>query len=687
MMRSLYSAVSGLKGHQTRMDVIGNNIANVNTTGFKSSRVTFADTLNQTISGAGAPSGNLGGTNPKQIGLGTGVSSIDMLFTDGSVQATGKNTDLCISGNGLFVVKKGNETFYTRNGAFEFDANGNLVMPGSGMKVQGYIAKNGDISNAAGDPDGDIQIQVGKGMDAAATTLASYTKNLQADMTGYNISNMIVKYADGTQETVTSYAPTKIDKGTITLTTDTGETIEVDDTAGFNFTTNQQLNGTTLWTKTINSVTANPSGTVDVAVNSGSASTLVSPSPLNLTGLTSGNYTYGGSIALSGKIVANGVTAVGPATNPNSAVEVKFELDSNFGAAAGQQVTVRIPNPQNATYSDGDQVTFGGFTIGKITANAGAEINCADGRKDTAQSTVSITSANQQYVRKGRVSDGKITAITRHGEGTSYRVNGKDVGSLSIVTSDGKTLTGLLGKNYNSGDTFYSSITTTVAVYDTDGGLHSIPVLFTRTAGAESAWELSLAGGSDTYSVIEDDGTALAVSLSKSNLVFDGKGQYVSGSASLAISRSGDRNFDDGEVTLNLSGLTQYAGTSTISNKSDGNASGNLQSVSIDSSGVITGVYSNGVKQAEAKIAIATFNNAAGLTKTGNSLYQESNNSGKVSYDSTGSTITSSALEMSNVDIANEFSDMIVTQRGFQSNSKIITVSDEMLETMINMKR
>ena len=92
MMRSLYSGVSGLKGHQTKMDVVGNNIANVNTTGFKSSRVTFADTLSQTQAGASAPRGNLGGTNPKQIGLGVGVASIDTIFTDGSVQATGKNT-------------------------------------------------------------------------------------------------------------------------------------------------------------------------------------------------------------------------------------------------------------------------------------------------------------------------------------------------------------------------------------------------------------------------------------------------------------------------------------------------------------------------------------------------------------------------------------------------------------------
>lgn len=111
MMRSLYSGVSGLKNHQTRMDVVGNNISNVNTTGFKSSRVTFSDTLSQTLSGASAPTDNGGGTNPKQIGLGSATSSIDTLFTDGSVQSTGVNTDLCLSGNGLFVVKDGNNAY------------------------------------------------------------------------------------------------------------------------------------------------------------------------------------------------------------------------------------------------------------------------------------------------------------------------------------------------------------------------------------------------------------------------------------------------------------------------------------------------------------------------------------------------------------------------------------------------
>ena len=114
MMRSLYSGVSGLKNHQNRMDVVGNNISNVNTTGFKSSRVTFSDTLSQTLSGASAPQGTLGGINPKQIGLGSSLASIDTVFTDGSVQNTGVNTDLCLSGSGLFVVANGEDRKSTR---------------------------------------------------------------------------------------------------------------------------------------------------------------------------------------------------------------------------------------------------------------------------------------------------------------------------------------------------------------------------------------------------------------------------------------------------------------------------------------------------------------------------------------------------------------------------------------------
>ena len=178
MMRSLFSGVSALKIHQTRMDSIGNNIANINTTGFKSSRTTFSDMLSEMQSGAGTPTAQRGGTNPRQVGLGAAVASIDIIFNDGAAQATGKNTDIALNGNALFVVKSGDQSYYTRDGAFEFDAEGNYVLPGTGLFVQGWNAVDGTLNTNA-EPE-NIVVKAGKIMNAAATTRITYSGNLDS---------------------------------------------------------------------------------------------------------------------------------------------------------------------------------------------------------------------------------------------------------------------------------------------------------------------------------------------------------------------------------------------------------------------------------------------------------------------------------------------------------------------------
>ena len=518
MMRSLFSGVSGLKSHQTRMDVTGNNIANVNTTGFKSSRTTFADTLSQTLSGASAPQDNLGGTNPKQIGLGTGVASIDLLFTDGSVQPTGKNTDLCLSGNGLFVVKRGSETYYTRDGAFEFDAEGNYVLPSSGLYVQGWTATDG-VLNTSGAA-GNIKIAAGKSMAAKATAKATYANNLNA--------------------------------GAPTISSITNGMITYD-------------------TKTTGSLTAGAT----------------------VTKLVQGSTTYD---------------------------------TTNTGSLTGTTA-----DPVTVTFSDGStaEVKSGTYTIGQSAP-------------------------------------------------------------VTITLSDGSTVTETTGK-YTVGQSL--PVTTTLTVYDALGNAHSVPVYFTKTKTDSTngnTWTVSInTDGSGKSSITESDGTTTSIEMANQSLQFTTDGKYKSGSGTVTLTLTNGATGTQ-TVTLDLSKLTQYSGKSTVNGTSDGNAAGTLSSVSVDSSGIITGAYTNGVKQTEAQVAVAQFTNASGLTKTGNSLYQESNNSGTANVKTAsdlGVTITPSALEMSNVDIANEFSDMIITQRGFQSNSKIITVGDEMLETLINMKR
>ncbi|MCF2600519.1 flagellar hook-basal body complex protein [Anaerovibrio lipolyticus] len=683
MMRSLYSGVSGLKNHQTRMDVVGNNISNVNTTGFKSSRVTFSDTLSQTLSGASAPTDNTGGTNPKQIGLGSSVSSIDTLFTDGSVQNTGKNTDLCLSGNGLFVVKPSidsDELYYTRNGAFEFDAKGNFVMPGSGMFVGGWMAENGVIKNTTESNMGVINIPAGKTMGATATTTVNYDKNLNANVEGYTISNMVVKYADGTSKTVTNYVP---NPPTIILDTTTNKHITLDANAAYDFTTGDSLYGKDLFAQKV----AYVEGPANVTLSE-TNSLKNKVEGLGEINYTTGNHIIDNEITLTGTIVNQGVTTSGPDTG-ETRLTLKLDLPVE---KKGTEVTITIPPGNIWTYKDGDTASFK-FPIEGIEPQATSKIHRSDGTEYEFESNTldpKITKENyNNYIYKGHTADGDVKAVSHKGD---------DVESVTVNTSDGKSLTGLTQVKYNQGDNFYPSYTTLATVYDSLGGEHSVPILFTKQAN--NTWSMSLGNGGSSVSVTDSEQRTINYNLISTDLVFDDKGGYISGSATLKVHYDyGKVQNSKGEVinppsdqsiNVNVGSLTQYSGSTSINGSSDGNAMGTLKSVSVDSSGIITGVYTNGLHRTEAQVAIAQFNNAAGLTKSGGSLYEKSNNSGEAHIESAsalGVTITPSALEMSNVDMASELTDMIVTQRGYQSNSKIITVSDELLETLINMKR
>lgn len=178
MMRALFAGVSGLRNHQTWMDVIGNNIANVNTVAFKASRVTFKEAFAQLVQGAAQPTSNVGGTNPIQIGAGVNLGSIDQLFTQGSLQSTGQNTDLAIQGDGFFIVDNGSRNVYSRAGNFQIDATGRLVTP-AGFVVQGRIADAQGNFPSGGQID-DVQINMGATAPARETTLAGMSGNLDS---------------------------------------------------------------------------------------------------------------------------------------------------------------------------------------------------------------------------------------------------------------------------------------------------------------------------------------------------------------------------------------------------------------------------------------------------------------------------------------------------------------------------
>ena len=287
-------------------------------------------------------------------------------------------------------------------------------------------------------------------------------------------------------------------------------------------------------------------------------------------------------------------------------------------------------------------------------------------------------------------------------------VDGTTIKSLTLKLSDGTTQTVTAKSNYEYKTGNSLPITTIANVYDSLGNLHKVPFLFTKVpSGAlplgHDKWEVTVSPAVDsggnldpvgTCSIKEEDGSWTTVTMGAQTLQFDQNGKYVSGSGSPTLTLTNGAGSSGGTntmtATVDLTSLTQYSGSDTIKADYDGNAAGTLKEVNVDQSGILTGTYTNGEKRSLAQIAVAQFDNAPGLTKKGANLYAESNNSGTAnvkSVNALGLTLTPSALEMSNVDIANEFADMVVTQRGFQSNSKVITVGDEMLETVINMKR
>jgi flagellar hook protein FlgE len=308
MMRALFAGVSGLRNHQTRMDVIGNNIANVNTVAFKGSRVTFKESFAQVLEGAQRPSGSLGGINPIQIGTGMNVGSIDQLFTQGGLETTGQPLDLAIQGDSLFVLSNGTRRVYTRAGNFQLDADGRLIAPGSGFVVQGLNADvNGNFlsTNAIGD----IQIHLGDKAPAKATDTIALTGNLDAS-------------------------------ATVGTTHDMGITVydQVGTPHDLQITFTNTGSGQWTWTATCATAPVTPAGSGTVAFNNnGSLASFTYPGGgANLTLSPAGGTPFNVQID-PGTI--NGFDGLAGYTNPSNAV-----ITSQNGFQAGDLVNISVDN-------------------------------------------------------------------------------------------------------------------------------------------------------------------------------------------------------------------------------------------------------------------------------------------------------------------------------------------------------
>ena len=235
MLRSLFSGITGLRQHQTLMDVVSNNIANVNTTGFKTSSVVFEDTLSQTMKNAAAPTATAGGMNPAQVGLGVQLGAISTNFGQGSAQNTGKSTDLMIQGDGFFMVRAGGETDYTRSGAFSFDTDGTLVNSEGGV-VQGWMGVNGVVN--PDNPIGDIRIPANTQVPPTPSAKVKLEGNITAGTTTAMTLGATVYDSQGVAHTLqiafASNTPPAFD---VTVTDNTDPTTPVTGTGTVGFTT------------------------------------------------------------------------------------------------------------------------------------------------------------------------------------------------------------------------------------------------------------------------------------------------------------------------------------------------------------------------------------------------------------------------------------------------------------------
>ena len=643
MLSSLFSGASGLRNHIVRMDVIGNNIANINTVGFKRSRTTFQEALIQTLRGAGRPSAVTGGTNPLQRGLGMNVAAVDNLFTQGGLETSGQITDLAIQGNGFFVLSDNSQNFFTRAGTFGFDANADMVSTANGLYVQGKMAdESGEIS--AMSTVGNIHLPFGQQDPARPTTSIKLANNLNSVATSSTASLL-------------SSGTTNIDRVSGLARDGAGgtHTITIAGAQATQSTALSTASGLT-GTETLQSLGVTASGiaeTTTVSIDNGATTT-------HLTGLTL-TSTVNDLVNALDKI--QGVDAV------LDSGQIRISR-SYAGAGANRNVsmisTFGGPPPATETITGAIFNNSGTFTVDNGTAHT-----------MTAQDVFTPTGGMPKapIVLNVEINEttGLVSALTGLGGGgiTVESTSSFAAGTAVIETKD----------------TQYS---TSLTVYDSQGGKHNLVLTFTKSVTPNQwTWNASLAGGEKT--LYGDSGT----------VIFSGDGSlssfdYTGGADSLGIDPNNGSDLMNVKIDAGTAGkfdgLTGFASTSTASIiNQNGYGLGILDKIAINPTGEILGIFTNGVTRVLAQIVLADFSNEQGLRKEGRSLYRVSANSGEavtgVAGETVSATISSGALEASNVDLAEEFTGMIIAQRGFQANARVITTSDSMLEELVNLKR
>ncbi len=584
MMRALYSGVAGLKTHMSRLDVIGNNIANVNTYGFKSSRATFRDVMTQQVRGASAGTTTRGGINPSEIGYGSQLSSIDLQMGPSALTNTGNSLDLAITGDGFFQVQDADgNIYYTKAGMLDIDTEGRLVDT-NGNFILGTTATSGKLdSNEPGSSI--IKITV----DPVEPAYGALT----AEVLGNTL-------------TITSNAQTNLSNVSFTISA-----------------SNTKTNGEPFYT----------GETLEVVMEKGSS---------NIT------------VRLNESHHFQSMTELSNAIND----QIKAINDGNY---EGGEFTFAI-----------DGFPADGLTGGEI---ASSRDNGTLGQIDPAN--------------KSNVSDlwNGVSFVDTFGEAFSTE------GTITQMT-------------YAPSGTDSKDVTFTVEITpQNDDGTPGTPVMYTGTLSASAVGDngnvIKLYKGTTGVPAGSSDTDYMGIKIPKAaydafvTTNTDPTAGPVAPAATLSSTATDPASLLTGAVKSSKPSTSLGLGKQTWT--LDGGTEGGPQSyadvtgVSIGPDGTITGSHPVHGRLVLGRIDLANFVNPAGLSQSGNSYYVNTASSGeaRLAIPGEGGTgvLKGSSLEMSNVDLSQEFSDMIVTQRGYQANARIITVSDTMLEELVNLKR
>jgi len=656
MLDSIYTGVTGVSSHQTRMNVISNNIANVNTTAYKGERANFTDIMSKTIHGGGPEGAETSATNPSQVGRGVGVSSVDTIQSQGTLQSTGIETDLAIDGDGYFVVSDGEQQLYTRDGTFAFDTQGRLYDPGTGLLVQGnMVGADGKYSAELSD----VAIPLDRESPAVATTTIRLSGNLDASGSGREDSDWSASTSFGT--------PAQ-------LSTSANPVFPLDlSTSGGGITVSVSENGQV--TETVLEVPSKPYTDMSELIGELNGQISINGGLKNRVQFKSNDL---GQLVLrtvsGGPDVSLSIDNADPAVNVVSAIGF-VAADVQNGDAVSEAILLNDLANISQNLTDGDVLRFSGMKPNgeRFSGN----FTFVQGETETLGDFLnSIANVYGGVLAEIDPQSGKLVLTE---SSSSDQVSGVDL-NVSLLDSDNNS--GLVGVESPF------DFSTNTQIFDEKGESHSLTLTFTKSS-VDNHWSW----------VAMVDGVPPEVG-NNGNVVFNQDGTLANFETTdgFPITFKPDEGTPELKVEIGanstgrLGGLTQFVASSTASVRDqNGRASGTLQSVDILTDGNIVGLFSNGQSEDLARVALASFGNENGLLRQGDNMFEETEASGEATIGVAGTTvqgsINSGQVEMSNVDLANEFTNMIVTQRGFQASARSITTADELLTEVVNLKR